>query len=800
MPLNSWILSNLIFSSGLAVVAGLVGRFQSQPHLRRALWLLVLAKLVTPPIFEFEYSWPSRLPGQLTSSFILQQEQPVAERATNELSTRASIHPQRPIELTFPTQSASVRSVDTGRLNPNPQVSSVAWSLPRFAVHQVAISIWISGSAIWFTIVIIRLLRFHGLLRNAKPATDSIRTEVQQIATAFGLRRTPAVVSVGAHVPPLIWSLGRRVQLILPSTLCSLEDPQKRLGILAHELAHLRRRDHWVRWFELLVLGLFWWNPIAWWARREAQQAEEECCDRWVLWAYPQHATAFAESLLETVDYLNDISTRRLSVVTALSHGQSLRRRIEMLFRPEIKRSPPSWTRLVVAVLVTAVAPLSVVARGQIDNIDPGAKGPAKFRPKVLKRSALPIGVPPRRHRQEARDETYPEFNNTIARGRLKRARNVIEDWGVWRIYWRDRSVRKNQMQRIQQHVKQYSDDSKKIAPPIEVSERLLDHMHGDGPPVKNLAELEAIQQTYVQERQALWAKLQKLAEAELTPQQLERVRWLVLKERYERGGLLAIVYSTDLPMVADLQLKLTPDQLEQKIDEVTKEANKHIIECHREESEYGDELRLLPQKMLLEACDHLGDDGQKLRRLVEQRRDRSGNVHLGFGENANASLEWDPRFDAAALEAAKDRRFGISEDQGKQIVEYWESSGDAPQVEINGRMRSILTEDQIAEIERRVLDQRYQSDGLVAVLSSFDLMTISNLSFDRHPDELMRIVRAAIADAEQQQEAGQPRLREMLADAIDCSLDIQEQAIEHILDQLGVDGAKIRKLLAEIY
>ena len=39
-------------------------------------------------------------------------------------------------------------------------------------------------------------------------------------------------------------------------------------AILAHELAHVRRKDHWVRLLELVVTTLFWWHPAVWWACR----------------------------------------------------------------------------------------------------------------------------------------------------------------------------------------------------------------------------------------------------------------------------------------------------------------------------------------------------------------------------------------------------------------------------------------------------------------------------------------------------------------------------------------------------
>jgi beta-galactosidase len=40
---------------------------------------------------------------------------------------------------------------------------------------------------------------------------------------------------------------------------------------MAHELAHLRRCDHWVRRLELVVTALYWWFPPVWLARKHPE-------------------------------------------------------------------------------------------------------------------------------------------------------------------------------------------------------------------------------------------------------------------------------------------------------------------------------------------------------------------------------------------------------------------------------------------------------------------------------------------------------------------------------------------------
>ena len=89
----------------------------------------------------------------------------------------------------------------------------------------------------------------------------------------MGLRRAPAVCLVPGRVSPALWMPGLwpgRATLILPAGLVRLLDDRQRAAVIAHELAHLRRGDPWVRWLELVVSGLYWWHPLLGWFRRGA--------------------------------------------------------------------------------------------------------------------------------------------------------------------------------------------------------------------------------------------------------------------------------------------------------------------------------------------------------------------------------------------------------------------------------------------------------------------------------------------------------------------------------------------------
>lgn len=111
----------------------------------------------------------------------------------------------------------------------------------------------------------------------------------------------------------MLWTLTLCPRLIFPDALWGRLDPEQRDALLAHELAHLKRRDHWVRLLEIVVTGLYWWNPLVWWARCAVREAEERCCDAWVVRAFPDRTFKYASAIIETLDCLADALPRRRS-------------------------------------------------------------------------------------------------------------------------------------------------------------------------------------------------------------------------------------------------------------------------------------------------------------------------------------------------------------------------------------------------------------------------------------------------------------------------------------------------------
>jgi hypothetical protein len=116
-----------------------------------------------------------------------------------------------------------------------------------------------------------------------------------------------------------------------------------------------------------LVFVLHWWHPVSWWARHELQEAEEECCDAWVVRAMPQSAADYADLIVETVAFLSQRPSPALPpLASGLGQIRHVRKRLAAIFKgPASPRlSALSWLGLVM--VGCALLPLIPISAREI--------------------------------------------------------------------------------------------------------------------------------------------------------------------------------------------------------------------------------------------------------------------------------------------------------------------------------------------------------------------------------------------------------------------------------------------------
>ena len=342
-------LVNALTASALAViVAGLSLVLSRRPALVHCLWLIVLAKLAAPPVFEaplgsfateLETVW-TQTSAELAPASLIIEPEPMAE------------------EVEIPPPLPPIDSFSAIALEPEEHMfMPTEWVVPWRALGLA----WLAGVVATASIAVFRVIRFQRLLNDAEPAGSAIETEIAKLAGRMALKRAPRAVLVEGRLAPMLWSVGRDARLVLPRALWEGLNGRQRALLLTHELAHWRRGDHRVRYLELAVTVAYWWLPVVWWVRRALRDAEEQCCDAWVVWMFPDEARTYAETLLDALDFLNPSADPEPLLASGFGKATHLRRRLTMVMKGTTPRSL-GWTgslgALALAGILLPVSPI----------------------------------------------------------------------------------------------------------------------------------------------------------------------------------------------------------------------------------------------------------------------------------------------------------------------------------------------------------------------------------------------------------------------------------------------------------
>ena len=342
------LLANAAVASLVALVAWGAARRQWRPALVHGLWLLALGKLVTPPILPLPLlpGWPH---GSASLPVPPAASPPVIERDGSEwtappVAAAGVLAPGAGLPNAgskLPPLEPPVVGIDFAHAASGPPAPAPTSPEPGVwvggssaGVRAGALGLWLvlGGALAVLTLAALRARRFSRLLRRARPAPAELRSKAEALAVATGLRRAPPVLLLPGRVPPMLWPTARGPVLLLPANLWPDLTPAERETLLAHELAHVRRRDHWVRLVEILATALFWWYPVTWWARRGLRRAEERCCDEWVLRLLPQAAPAYARGLLKCVAFVGGSAEPLPASVSSAAPIRDLETRLKEVF------------------------------------------------------------------------------------------------------------------------------------------------------------------------------------------------------------------------------------------------------------------------------------------------------------------------------------------------------------------------------------------------------------------------------------------------------------------------------------
>jgi beta-lactamase regulating signal transducer with metallopeptidase domain len=231
---------------------------------------------------------------------------------------------------------------------PNTAPNAVPSSAPRAAPGMVralsAAPIIPILAAAWMCGVLVLSIRLLGgwcwlyrrLGRHARPAPSEWQWRLDALARPLGVAgRVRLLVSESVNdILALGWL---RPAVLLPASALLRLSPEALEAILAHELAHIARRDFAVNLLQSAAEVLFFYHPAAWWLSGQIRELREYCCD--------DAAAAQCQSRASYAGALADLETLRAECPPQLApaaKGASLMKRIQRL----IGAPPPAASGL----------------------------------------------------------------------------------------------------------------------------------------------------------------------------------------------------------------------------------------------------------------------------------------------------------------------------------------------------------------------------------------------------------------------------------------------------------------------
>ena len=371
---QSGVLIALIFALDLAL------RKRVRATTRYALWLLVLAKLVVPA----SLSLPTGVGYWVPAPTALTPAPMVASALRAE---KAHTDERRPAAMPV-VQAASLPPADlaAGQTLQQRRDSTTAQTLLSEAAQQrgptdkrttsaasqtlhwrgVAALFWLAGMAGLAGVLAYRTRLTRQLIAGAA-GTEEFAGVLSQCASRMGVRRRVTLRLSGAAAAPAVCGLFRPI-ILLPTALASRLSAAQMEAVLLHELAHVRRGDPWVNYFQALLQIFYFYNPLLWLANAAIRRVREEAVDELVLVAMGDEASLYPETLLQVARLTMQTARPGFGWVGILEKRSTVGGRIRLMLRRPWPKSARLGLRggIAVAALAAVLLPMSSRPQQQI--------------------------------------------------------------------------------------------------------------------------------------------------------------------------------------------------------------------------------------------------------------------------------------------------------------------------------------------------------------------------------------------------------------------------------------------------
>ncbi len=322
LPPLSWTLLHFLWQG--TVIAALAGASfwalrRSTAHVRYWMGCIALAAMVAAPMATFVV-----LGGFATS--------PSVASVTPPLQTSIAMEPRTLGEALQP------------------------WLVAAWSCGVLILSARLLGGLWW-----VQWLR----RRNTRAVAPALSALGDELRVKMGIGQAVRWLESSRVSVPMVIGWLKPVVLVPAGILCNLS-PAELETLLAHELAHIRRRDYLVNLLQTAVETVLFYHPAVWWVSHRIRIEREHCCD--------DRAIATCGDRLVLARALVHLEESRSPRLAAAASGGSLLQRVRRLLgSPAPERYTPSRgsvTAILLAILALAATNLGMSAPPILEDVN----------------------------------------------------------------------------------------------------------------------------------------------------------------------------------------------------------------------------------------------------------------------------------------------------------------------------------------------------------------------------------------------------------------------------------------------
>ncbi|MBI2823912.1 MAG: hypothetical protein HYX69_04370 [Planctomycetia bacterium] len=311
---------------------------RNRPHLAHALWLVVLVKCVTPPVWGSPlgvFSWITTATGAAhggANASAARVDARTADRNWHDARAADSAT----IEAHQIGVSHGVKETPAeGILRADAPSTTAASVVSRARLKAFAIAAWLTGIVAVTAVAVIRSLCCWWRLRTSHDERrEPLERLVRRMSRRLGLRRQVRLRITTGRVGPAVIGLARPT-ILLPACVVRDKSAADLEPLLAHELIHVRRGDLWLSLLQVIAQAVWWFHPLVWLAGRMIAREAERCCDEEVIGELGCEPARYARGLLDVLALKRtlvavpalpgvravDITSKRLERIMTLGQG-----------------------------------------------------------------------------------------------------------------------------------------------------------------------------------------------------------------------------------------------------------------------------------------------------------------------------------------------------------------------------------------------------------------------------------------------------------------------------------------------